>query len=107
MSLIAPPLPSNAPTLQAPAFHVKTEEEKRHEQLVVGSLLGVGSGCVAYGSARYFENYRLLQNGKFKPAYWGALGMEIAVAELSTVAWVGSLRAAEARSRAEAKSAVK
>jgi uncharacterized membrane protein YidH (DUF202 family) len=67
--------------------------DKVTEQVLVGSLLAVGAGSVAYGSARYFENLHLLQRGKFRPAYYGAAGMGVAMAGLAGLGWTLALRA--------------
>lgn len=61
-------------------------------QVLVGALLGTGSGAIAYGIARYFSNLRLLERGKFKPAFWGAAGLGMAVAGFAGVAYVGTIR---------------
>jgi len=66
---------------------------KATEQVLVGSLLAIGTGSVAYGSIRYFENLHLLQRGKFRPAYYGAAGMGVAMAGLAGLGWTLALKA--------------
>jgi uncharacterized membrane protein YidH (DUF202 family) len=57
--------------------------DKRQSQLLVGSLMGLGSGSILYGTTRYFSNLKLLEIGKFKPAYHGAAVLAAAVAGLA------------------------
>ncbi|KAJ7646850.1 hypothetical protein FB45DRAFT_891608 [Roridomyces roridus] len=56
--------------------------------VLVGTLLGTGGGSIAYGVVRYFSNMRLLEQGLFRPAYFGAGALGVAVAGLAgTVYW--------------------
>lgn len=59
-----------------------SENDDRTQQLVFG-LLGTGSGAIVYGATRYFSNMRALERGMFKPAFYGAAGLSVAVAGLS------------------------
>jgi len=61
-------------------------------QVLVGALLGTGSGGITYGIARYFSNLRLLDRGKFKPAVWSTAGLGMAVAGFPGIAYVGTIR---------------
>ncbi|KAJ6594384.1 hypothetical protein B0H19DRAFT_918322 [Mycena capillaripes] len=56
--------------------------------MLVAALLGTGSGSIVYGTARYFSTMRLLEQGLFRPAYYGAGALGFAVAGLAgTVYW--------------------
>ena len=90
---IAPPHNRDAPSLSQ-----RTEPDNRTQQLVF-SLLGTGSGAIVYGTARYFSNMRLLERGLFKPAFYGAGGLSVAVAGLTGAAYWGVVRDAERRKR--------
>ncbi|KAK8070894.1 hypothetical protein PG997_011097 [Apiospora hydei] len=61
------------------------ESEKKKPQLLVGTLLGMGSGSIVYGTARYFSNLRALERGLFKPAFHGVAVLGAAVAGLAGV----------------------
>lgn len=50
------------------------------EYLLVGSLVGIGSSSIVYGSVRYFSNVRMLEKGLFRPSYFGAASLGLAVA---------------------------
>jgi len=69
-----------------------SKRKQTQEQVLVGALLGTGSGAIAYGIARYFSNLRLLGIGKFRPAFWGAAALGGAVAGFAGVAYVGTVR---------------
>ncbi|OJD36660.1 uncharacterized protein BKCO1_10000165 [Diplodia corticola] len=56
---------------------------KEESSVLVEALLGTGTGCIAYGTTRYFENMRLLERGLFRPAYYGAGALGVAVAGLA------------------------
>lgn len=71
-------------------------EDDKTQQLVF-TLLGTGGGAIVYGTTRYFSNMRLLEKGLFKPAFYGAGGLSIAVAGLTGAAYWGVIRDAEAR----------
>ncbi|KAJ7347115.1 hypothetical protein DFH08DRAFT_209646 [Mycena albidolilacea] len=64
---------------------------------LVGALLGTGSGSIIYGTARYFSTMRLLQQGLFKPAYYGAGSMGVAVAGLVGTIYCSAQRAGSVR----------
>jgi uncharacterized membrane protein YidH (DUF202 family) len=56
--------------------------------VLAGTLLGTGSGSIVYGTARYFSTMRLLEQGLYRPAYYGAGALGLAVAGLAgTVYW--------------------
>ncbi|KAK7917065.1 hypothetical protein PG985_010673 [Apiospora marii] len=61
----------------------ENENEKKKPQLLVGTLLGMGSGSIVYGTARYFSNLRALERGLFKPAFHGVAVLGAAVAGLA------------------------
>ena len=63
------------------------------EHLLVGALLGTGGGSIVYGAARYFSNLRMLEQGLFRPAYFGASALGISVVGLAGLAAWGSLGA--------------
>ncbi|CAJ2502787.1 Uu.00g101810.m01.CDS01 [Anthostomella pinea] len=75
------------------------ERDKEQVQVLVGVLMGLGSGSILYGTARYFTNMKHLQRGEFKPAYHGAAVMAAAVAGLAGGVYGSALR----RRRAERK----
>ncbi|KAH8881239.1 hypothetical protein GQ53DRAFT_754539 [Thozetella sp. PMI_491] len=79
-------------------------EERRHDkdqsQMLVGALMGMGSGSIVYGTARYFSNLRLLEQGQFKPAYHGAAVLAASVAGLAGGVYGSALRRRH-RERAE------
>lgn len=56
------------------------DRDKAQSQVLVGSLLGLGSGSIVYGASRYFSNLKHLERGYFKPAYHGAAVLAAAVA---------------------------
>lgn len=70
----------------------RDKQERKKEHLLVGALLGTGSGSIVYGTARYFSNMRMLEKGLFKPAYFGAAGLSVAVAGLAGGVYVEALR---------------
>lgn len=64
--------------------------EKTQEHLLAASLLGTGSGCIAYGIGRYFSNLKMLEKGLYKPSYFGAGALGLTVAGVaSAVYWTG------------------
>lgn len=61
--------------------------DKSPEHFAAATLLIAGSGSTMYGVIRYFSNMRMLEQGLFKPSYWGAgimgaIGGGIATASL-------------------------
>lgn len=67
--------------------------DKTQEHLLAASLLGTGSGSIAYGIGRYFSNLRLLEQGLYKPSYFGAGALGFAVTGVaSAVYWAGFRR---------------
>ncbi|KAJ7121272.1 hypothetical protein C8R43DRAFT_1033631 [Mycena crocata] len=76
-----------------PTKSQKQSDERENQaastsDVLVGALLGTGSGSIAYGTMRYFSTMRLLEQGLFRPAYYGAGALGIAVAGLAgTVYW--------------------
>ena len=67
------------------------DEKDRNEDLVLG-LLAVGSGSIVYGTTRYFSNMRMLDKGFYKPSFYGAGGLSVAVVGLTGVAYKEMLR---------------
>ena len=66
------------------------QHDKSLEHILAASLLGTGAGCIAYGVGRYFSNMRMLEKGLFKPSYFGAGALGLAVAGMaSAVYWTG------------------
>ncbi len=55
-------------------------------KLSSAALVGSGTGCLSYGTIRYFRSLRLLQKGLFRPNIWG-IGL-VAVTG-GAVAWGG------------------
>ena len=80
----------------------KASEQDIKTQELVFTLLGTGGGTIAYGTARYFSNMRLLEKGLFKPAYYGAGSLSVAVAGLTGAAYWGIIRDAEGKKKKRA-----
>ncbi|CAF9923233.1 hypothetical protein IMSHALPRED_005869 [Imshaugia aleurites] len=61
------------------------------EPLVV-ALLASGCATIGYGTTRYFSTMRSLQRGAYKPSFYGAGAVSVAVVGLAGAAWweVGS-----------------
>ncbi|KAK7536220.1 uncharacterized protein J3D65DRAFT_409126 [Phyllosticta citribraziliensis] len=93
-SQLSQPQPQSLRTTATPALppSPKSEASPESPQLLVGALMGVGTGAIAYGAQRYFVNMRLLERGLFRPAYYGAGAMAVAVAGLAGGAYVGIVR---------------
>lgn len=82
---LQPDSKSNSKSAKASHAH-----EKSQEHLLAASLLGTGSGSIAYGIGRYYSNMRMLERGLFKPSYFGAGALGFAVAGVaSAVYWAG------------------
>lgn len=62
---------------------VDDEPQKEQSQVIVGTLMALGSGSIAYGTSRYFSNLKLLEKGLFKPAYHGSAVLAASVAGLA------------------------
>lgn len=96
-AVLAPPPSSSNPLPSAQSRHAayptdQDDAQKQKEHLLVGALLGTGGGSIVYGTARYFSNMRMLERGQFKPAYFGAAALSIAVAGLAGGVYVEALR---------------
>lgn len=75
------------PTKSKKTIH-RDQDSKEKSDMLVGALLGTGTGSIAYGTVRYFSNMYLLERGLFKPAFHGAGVLGTAVAALAgTVYW--------------------
>lgn len=66
--------------------------EKEQAQVLVGTLMALGSGSIVYGTSRYFSNLKLLERGLFKPAYHGSALLAASVAGLAGGVYGTSLR---------------
>ncbi len=80
ISALLPPQPA---TSQTPTKRQREKAYQDKETVLVGALLGTGSGAIVYGVTRYFSTLRLVERGLFKPAYYGAAGLGLAVAGLA------------------------
>ncbi|KAH7037454.1 uncharacterized protein B0I36DRAFT_314108 [Microdochium trichocladiopsis] len=76
---------------------LEKELDKEHSQVLVGTLMALGSGSILYGTARYFSGIKHLESGHFKPAYHGAAVLAASVAGLAGGVYGTALR----RRRAE------
>jgi len=72
--------------------HGDQGQDEEQSQVLVGCLLGVGSGSIIYGASRYFSNLRMLERGQFKPAYHGAAVLAASVAALAGGVYGNALR---------------
>ena len=61
-------------------------QKDQNETLVLG-LLAIGSGSIVYGTTRYFENMRMLERGLYKPSFYGAGGLSVAVVGVTGAAY--------------------
>ena len=71
------------------------EEHRSHNDrsdVLVGALLGTGSGSIMYGTTRYFSNMKMLERGLFKPAYHGAAFLGVGVAGLAGAVYWSAVR---------------
>ncbi|XWW95535.1 hypothetical protein V2A60_003496 [Cordyceps javanica] len=59
----------------AAAVAAAAAREETGSRLLVGSLLALGTGCMAYSTRRYFSVLRSLERGEFRPAYQGVAAM--------------------------------
>lgn len=71
---------------------IEHELEKEQSQVLVGTLMALGSGSIVYGTSRYFSNLKLLERGFFKPAYHGSALLAASVAGLAGGVYGTSLR---------------
>jgi uncharacterized membrane protein YidH (DUF202 family) len=62
---------------------VEDEPQKEQSQVIVGTLMALGSGSIVYGTSRYFSNLKLLEKGLFKPSYHGSAVLAASVAGLA------------------------
>ncbi|KAH8662069.1 hypothetical protein BX600DRAFT_512946 [Xylariales sp. PMI_506] len=90
-------LPHQHRAPETPEARARKHQDKGDAQLLVGVLMGLGSGSILYGTARYFSNMKLLEQGQFKPAYHGVAVTAAAVAGLAG----GVFGASAGRRRAE------
>ena len=83
---LAPPLPP--PPTQSTTEQCKTnsDQKDKSQELVLG-LLTIGSGSIAYGTARYFSNLRMLERGLYKPSFYGAGALSVAVVGVTGAAY--------------------
>jgi uncharacterized membrane protein YidH (DUF202 family) len=106
-TLLQPPPPSPSPASSSPSASTSTSEShalatpenkergsgpKPKDHRLVGGLLGTGIGSIVYGTSRYFSNMRMLEKGLFKPSYFGAMGLSVAVAGVAGMVYVEALR---------------
>lgn len=71
---------------------IEHELEKEQSQVLVGTLMALGSGSIVYGTSRYFSNLKLLERGLFKPSYHGSALLAASVAGLAGGVYGTSLR---------------
>lgn len=70
---------------------IDDEPQKEQSQVIVGTLMALGSGSIVYGTSRYFSNLKLLEKGLFKPAYHGSAFLAASVAGLAGGVYGSSL----------------
>jgi uncharacterized membrane protein YidH (DUF202 family) len=70
----------------------RRKEDERNSQILVGTLMSLGSGCIVYATGRYFSGLKALERGEFRPAYRGVAVLGVAMAFLAGGAFVGSMR---------------
>lgn len=63
-----------------------------NEQLLVATLLGTGTGTIAYGTSRYFRTMRQLEQGLFSPSFHGAAVLGVVVAGIAGASYWNTLR---------------
>ena len=71
---------------------IERELEKEQSQVLVGTLMALGSGSIVYGTSRYFSNLKLLERGLFKPSYHGSAILAASVAGLAGGVYGSSIR---------------
>lgn len=62
---------------------LRKAQDKKHSQVLVGTLMALGSSSILYGTGRYFGNLRNLERGLFRPSFHGAAILGAAVAGLA------------------------
>ena len=78
---LAPPPPVQ------PTDKCRSSDQKDKSQDLVLALLTIGSGSIAYGTTRYFSNLRMLERGLYKPSFYGAGALSMAVIGLTGAAY--------------------
>ncbi|KAB8337213.1 hypothetical protein FH972_021515 [Carpinus fangiana] len=81
--LVAALKPPPPPVSPSAATAPEAAERRVSSGVLVGALLGTGSGSIVYGTARYFATMRVLEQGLFRPSYWGAAGLGVGVAGIA------------------------
>ncbi|POS80727.1 hypothetical protein DHEL01_v200867 [Diaporthe helianthi] len=83
--LLAPlrPPPQSGQDTRSERIDEDDEPRKEQSQVIVGTLMALGSGSIVYGTSRYFSNLKLLEKGLFKPAYHGPAFLAASVAGLA------------------------
>ncbi|KAI0130140.1 hypothetical protein BJ170DRAFT_618842 [Xylariales sp. AK1849] len=76
-------LPEHQRPPVTPESRRQKTQDKAHSHILVGVLMGLGSGSILYGTGRYFSNMKYLERGEFKPGYHGVAIMAAAVAGLA------------------------
>ena len=79
---LVPPAPPPIPAEKG----TNRDEKDKSEDLVLG-LLAVGSGSIVYGTTRYYSNMRMLEKGLYKPSFYGAGALSVAVVGLTGAAY--------------------
>lgn len=80
---LAPPPP---PPAQSADRRTGSDQKDKSQDLVLG-LLTIGSGSIAYGTARYFSTLWMLERGLYKPSFYGAGALSVAVVGLTGAAY--------------------
>lgn len=83
---LVPPPPPPPPSIPAGKDKSGDKQKDKSEDLVLG-LLATGSGSIVYGTTRYFSNMRMLEKGLYKPSFYGAGGLSVAVIGLTGAAY--------------------
>lgn len=86
-----PPPPQNGQDVKRAHLDDDDEPQKEQSQVIVGTLMALGSGSIVYGTSRYFSNLKLLEKGFFKPAYHGSAFLAASVAGLAGGVYGGSM----------------
>ncbi|KAL3423788.1 hypothetical protein PVAG01_05535 [Phlyctema vagabunda] len=55
----------------SPVLQANPDEVARDLKIPSAALVGSGTGCLSYGTVRYFSSLRLLQKGLFRPNILG------------------------------------